>query len=105
MITQTIEIVVQLERDPVSGRRRVTHIFEVTGLEGETIGGQDLWLIDPAGERLRWTGTRPKALDKIVRAGIPYALPHRHEGAGAGERTEPGSTRAGAEWSSGSRRE
>src|SRR5581483_1215927 len=37
MVARTIELVVQLRFEPKTGRRRLVHIFEVTGLEGDTL--------------------------------------------------------------------
>ncbi|HEU5424399.1 MAG TPA: ATPase, T2SS/T4P/T4SS family, partial [Nitrolancea sp.] len=74
MVAATVELVVQLRTDPATNRRRVVHIFEVTGLEGGRLAGQDLWLMEQG--RLVWTGLRPQCLDKIQARDIPYALPH-----------------------------
>ncbi len=73
MVAATIELVVQLRADPATDRRRVVHIHEVTGMEGERLVGQDLWLLRNG--RLSWTGLRPSCLDKIAARAIPYGLP------------------------------
>jgi pilus assembly protein CpaF len=61
------------------GSRRITHVTEVVGMEGDVITLQDLFLFDYAagygehGEplgRLRSTGLRPKFLDKLAEHGI-----------------------------------
>ena len=75
IIADTVELVVQLKADHLTGARRVTHIYEVTGLEGETIQGQELWVEGAAGGRLAPTGIAPKCLAKIAAAHIPYAPP------------------------------
>lgn len=80
MVARTIELVVQLRFEPLTGRRRLVSIFEVTGLEAPVGGypvitGQDLWLHDPARDQLVWTGLQPRCLAKIAAKGIPYALP------------------------------
>ena len=65
MVAHTIDLVLQLRFEPQSGRRRLVSIFEVTGLEGNVITGQDLWALNEAGERLVWTGIPPRCLAKI----------------------------------------
>lgn len=61
------------------GSRRVTHITEVQGMEGEIITLQDLFLFDFAAGldeqgrflgRLKSTGIRPKVAEKIAALGI-----------------------------------
>jgi pilus assembly protein CpaF len=61
------------------GSRRITHVTEVVGMEGDVITLQDLFLFDYAagygenGEplgQLRSTGLRPKFLDKLAEHGI-----------------------------------
>jgi pilus assembly protein CpaF len=61
------------------GSRRITHVTEVVGMEGDVITLQDLFLFDhqagyddngtPRGH-LRSTGLRPKFLDKFAAAGV-----------------------------------
>jgi pilus assembly protein CpaF len=75
MVARTIELVVQLRFEPQTGRRRLSSIFEVTGLEGNVLSGQELWTLDPTSDRLAWTGIQPRVLDKIREGGIRYALP------------------------------
>ena len=62
MVARTIELVLQLRFEPRTGRRRLVHIFEVTGLEADTLTGQDLWVLDPRTDRLSWTGLQPRSL-------------------------------------------
>lgn len=75
MVARTIELVLQLRFEPRTGRRRLVSIFEVTGLEGDVVTGQDLWLLDPQRDRLVWTGLQPRCLAKLAAKGVPYALP------------------------------
>jgi len=75
MVARSVELVVQLRFDARSGRRRVSSIFEVTGLEGDVISGNDLWAIESGSDRLRWSGIQPRCLAKIVAKGIAYTLP------------------------------
>src|SRR5205823_15110600 len=66
MVAGAVELVVQLRLARRTGRRRVVSIFEVTGLEGATLVGNDLWVLDPRGERLAWTGIQPRrSLEKM----------------------------------------
>jgi pilus assembly protein CpaF len=82
MTSHTIEIVLQLRFEPRTGRRRLVSIFEVAGLEGDVITGQELWALSPAGERLVWSGIQPRCLTKIASKGVTYALPPAREVAG-----------------------
>jgi len=75
MVARTIELVLQLRFEPLSGRRRVSSIFEVTGLEGDVISGHELWTLDTARDRLTWTGIQPRAIEKMRSKSVPYALP------------------------------
>ena len=75
MVARTIELVLQLRFEPRTGRRRLVSIFEVTGLEGDVLTGQDLWVLDPARDRLTWTGLQPRCLAKMTSKGVPCALP------------------------------
>jgi pilus assembly protein CpaF len=61
------------------GSRRITHVTEVVGMEGEVITLQELFVFDQARQRdeqgrvvgrLRPTGLRPNFLDKISDAGV-----------------------------------
>ena len=40
-----------------------------------THGQNDLWALDPAGDRMRWTGIHPRCLAQMADRGVPYALP------------------------------
>jgi pilus assembly protein CpaF len=72
MISTSIDVVVQTQRLR-DGSRRITHISEVTGMEGEVIITQDLFVYDIVGEdqqgrlvgRHRSTGIgRPRFWDR-----------------------------------------
>lgn len=59
------------------GTRKVTHITEVSGMEGDVITMTDIFVFEQTGVeagkvvgRLRPTGLRPKFMDKIEAAGI-----------------------------------
>ena len=76
-IASAVHVLVQASRFS-DGSRRVTGITEVTGMEGQTITLQDLFVfekrgIDPDGRvigRFAATGIRPKFYEKLVAAGI-----------------------------------
>jgi pilus assembly protein CpaF len=73
-----IDLIVQLSRMR-DGQRRVTSIAEVTGMEGDTITLQEIFLyeshgMDKAGVMtgvFRPTGIRPHIMDRLFAAGVP----------------------------------
>ena len=77
-VSSAVDLIVHQSRFR-DGGRRITHVTEVVGMEGDTVTLQDLFLFDhkagvdehgrPLGQ-LRSTGLRPKFMDKIVDAGI-----------------------------------
>jgi pilus assembly protein CpaF len=75
-IASAIQMVIHLERLR-DGTRRVTHITEIQGMEGDVITMTDLFVFDQTGiedgkviGRLRPTGLRPKFMDAIEASGI-----------------------------------
>jgi len=75
-VSSAIELIVHQERMR-DGSRKVTHITEVTGMEGDIITMTDLYVFEQVGMeggkvvgRLRPTGLRPKFMEKIEFAGI-----------------------------------
>ena len=77
-MASAIDLIVQLTRLR-DGTRRITHISEVQGMEGDVITLQDIFLfdfssgVDEEGRfrgRLKATGLRPKFLDKLQERGI-----------------------------------
>lgn len=77
-IASAVDVVVQLTRLR-DGTRRVTHVTEVQGMEGETVTLQDAFLfdysagVDPHGKFLGKpvpTGVRPRFTDKFDELGI-----------------------------------
>jgi len=68
-----IDVIVQLERI-TGGRRMVTSITEVTGLEADQISLDELFAFEPASasgsETLRATGVRPRKLEKMAKHGV-----------------------------------
>src|SRR5437867_109502 len=76
-IAAAINLVVQVARLS-DGSRRVTSISEITGMEGETITMQEVFLyertgVDPVGQvigRFRATGIRPRFAEKLKACGL-----------------------------------
>lgn len=75
-VSSAIDLIVHQERMR-DGTRKVTHVTEVSGMEGEVITMTDLFVFEQTGVdngqivgRLRPTGLRPKFMDKIETAGI-----------------------------------
>ena len=76
-ISSAIQVVVQQTRLP-DGSRRVTAISEITGMEGNVITMQDIFLFDRTGMtedgrvrgRFRATGVRPKCAERLRGLGV-----------------------------------
>jgi pilus assembly protein CpaF len=76
-ISSAIEVVVQIAR-MADGTRKVTAISEITGMEGDVITMQDLFVFEkttvrPDGMvcgRFRATGIRPKCAERLAAAGM-----------------------------------
>ena len=97
-IASAVQLVVQVARLR-DGSRRVTHCSEITGMEGQVVTMQDIFVFEQHGldengkvvGQLRSTGLRPKFADRIESAGIAlppdlfmgdrlaaFATPHTH---------------------------
>jgi pilus assembly protein CpaF len=76
-ISSAIQVVVQQSRLS-DGSRRVTSISEITGMEGDVITMQDIFLFEKIGigqegkviGRFRASGVRPKCWERLRSAGI-----------------------------------
>jgi pilus assembly protein CpaF len=76
-IASAIQIVVQQTR-LADGSRKVTNVSEITGMEGEVITMQDIFVFEKLGiskegkvvGRFRATGVRPKVAERMRAAGI-----------------------------------
>jgi pilus assembly protein CpaF len=75
-VASALELVVHLERLR-DGTRKVTHIAEIQGMEGDVITMTDIFVFEQTGfedgrviGRLRPTGLRPRFIDKIESSGI-----------------------------------
>jgi len=79
-ITSAVDLFIQVARFS-DGTRRVTHVTECVGMEGDTATTQDIFLFEKSGitpdgrvtGRFRATGIRPKFYEKLRAAG--YTLP------------------------------
>jgi pilus assembly protein CpaF len=77
-VASAVNLIVQLSRLR-DGSRRVTHVTEVVGMEGEVVTLQDVFLfkqqgLDPNGKvkgALLPTGLRPRIADRCEQQGIP----------------------------------
>ena len=81
-IARSLEIIVQLSRG-TDGKRRISSISEITGMEGNVITQNEIFLFRQTGTtadgqitgEFQATGVRPQILEKIARAGIdPMAI-------------------------------
>ncbi|SHI34840.1 Type II/IV secretion system protein [Desulfofundulus thermosubterraneus DSM 16057] len=76
-ISSALDVIVHMARLK-DGSRKVTHITEVQGMEGDVIVLQDLFLFEQTGVdgngkilgRFRATGIRPKFIDRLEVCGI-----------------------------------
>ena len=76
-VASAVNLIVQVSR-MADGTRKVTGISEITGMEGEVITMQDIFVFERTGigqsgkvtGRFRATGVRPKCTDKINAAGM-----------------------------------
>ena len=76
-VASAIDLVIQVMR-LADGTRKVTSVTEVTGMEGEVITMQDLFLFERTGMRedgrvagrFRATGIRPKCSDRLASSGV-----------------------------------
>ena len=76
-MTSAIQIVIQQTRLS-DGSRKVSQVSEITGMEGEVITMQDIFLFEKMGVtqdgkvigRFRATGVRPKCCDRLKACGV-----------------------------------
>jgi len=79
-ISRAINLVVQLSRG-TDGRRRITSVSEILGMEGPVITLQEVFRFDQRGTdkdgkiigEYKATGLRPKAMERIEKYGISPA--------------------------------
>jgi pilus assembly protein CpaF len=78
-IASAIGLVIQVTRLS-DGKRKITHVTEITGMEGQVVQMQDIFTFnrtgtDPDGTvhgEFRASGLRPRCLDEMIRRGIAY---------------------------------
>ncbi len=76
-IASAVNVIIQVQRLR-DGSRKVTHVSELTGMEGEVVTMQDLFVLDHQGETpdgklittQKSTGLRPKFWDKARQYGV-----------------------------------
>jgi pilus assembly protein CpaF len=79
-VSSAVNLIVHVSRLS-DGARRVTSISEITGMEGDVITMQDIFLFEQMGlsaegkvtGRFRATGIRPKCAERLIAAG--HVLP------------------------------
>jgi len=80
-VASAVDLLVQVSRQ-ADGTRKVTAVTEITGMEGDVITMQDIFLFEkgglaPGGKvtgRFRATGIRPKCNDRLAAAGNPLPM-------------------------------
>ena len=83
-ISRALNIIVQLTRG-TDGKRRITSVSEITGMEGTVITQQEIFKFEQRGTdkegkiigEYRATGVRPKVMERIERYGINPADDHQ----------------------------
>jgi pilus assembly protein CpaF len=75
-VSKAVDLIVQQERMK-DGTRKITHITEVQGMEGDTIILEDIFKFDQSGYeggkvigQFRATGARPKSYEKFQQMGV-----------------------------------
>jgi pilus assembly protein CpaF len=68
-VASALDLIVQVARFR-DGSRRISHVTEVVGMEGEIITLQDIFTYDFHGSRLTPTGVRPSFLDRLADHGV-----------------------------------
>jgi pilus assembly protein CpaF len=68
-VASALDLIVQIERLR-DGSRRVTHLTEVVGMEGDIITLQDIYKYDHKANALVATGVRPEFVEELGRNGV-----------------------------------
>ena len=87
-IAGAVNVIIQVQRLR-DGSRKTTHVTEITGMEGEVVTMQDLFVLDIEGEdengklitKQRSTGLRPKFFDNARQFGVADMVLEALEGA------------------------
>ena len=85
MIASSIDVIVQAARLR-DGSRRITHITEVLGMEGDVVITQDLFIYDILGEDAERPHHRPPSLDRHRPPGLLGPRPLLRRGGAARRR-------------------
>jgi pilus assembly protein CpaF len=80
-IASAVNLIVQISRMS-DGTRKITAVSEITGMEGEVITMQDIFLFERSGlgpdgrvrGRFRATGIRPKCAERLAAAGVHLGM-------------------------------
>jgi pilus assembly protein CpaF len=72
-IASAVDLIIQVARLR-DGTRRITHITEVLGMEGEVVTLQDLFMFDHRSGTLRSTGLRPRFIEELAAHGVEVRL-------------------------------
>jgi len=80
-IASAVNLIVQVSRMS-DGSRRITQISEITGMEGDVITMQDIFIFERTGMnaagkvtgRFRATGIRPKASERLAASGVELPM-------------------------------
>ena len=80
-IASAIGMIIQVMR-LADGKRKITHVTEITGMEGQVVQMQDIFTFnrthtDPDGTvhgEFRATGLRPRCIEEMQRRGISYDM-------------------------------
>jgi pilus assembly protein CpaF len=70
-MASALDLIVQIKRFK-DGKRRVTHIAEVTGIEGDTITLQDIFVYDEEKSQFKPTGLVPRFTERLKEQGIEF---------------------------------
>ncbi len=80
-IASAVQVIIQVQRLR-DGSRKVTHVTELTGMEGEVVTMQDLFKLEIQGEddsgklltHLKSSGLRPRFIDKARQFGVDHIV-------------------------------
>ena len=82
MITSSVDVIIQAARLR-DGSRRITHVTEVVGMEGDVIITQDLLVFDIVGEDAAGEAEGPSSLDRNRPAAVLGSGAHLRRGKAA----------------------
>ena len=68
-VASALNLIIQIERAR-DGSRRISHLTEVVGMEGDIITLQDIYRFDHASNALAPTGVRPEFVDTLAERNV-----------------------------------